>query len=110
MDLSALVGKKKEITIEDIFGSMYETDNIMLKTHIRNPLAITQGRVIAKWAEHNGCEDTAELWNLFIDTHLEAMVSDGRKGRIEFVEACKLIEQSSMMTTKEKLLGRGNKP
>lgn len=83
-----LFGGNDDVTGEQLLDRQHTADkDLMLKTDIKDPMAIVGMKFLASAAEHYGYTDIQELLDGAVDCYLQAMVSHKRQGRKEFRDA-----------------------
>jgi hypothetical protein len=104
-----LIGQLQEYSGDDIINflnSMYEDENIELKSDFKNPIAVSKGQLLADWLDIEGLSDSAELWRKFLNYHSRNMVSYKRGSRDEgFRAVSHILEKEENL--REKMLGGG---
>lgn len=76
-------------SIEKILANLMDSQNIELKTEINNVPAISVLKVLSNYFAEKGLKKSAAVLNKYIDNFLMYMVSSGRKGRLEIIDAVK---------------------
>lgn len=84
-----------EETTKELINSMFDPENIKLKTEIDKPHAITGLLTLAKRARRLGFEGVFLLLDGYIEDFLEVMVSHKRKSREEFVKMFTSIQENN---------------
>ena len=68
---------------ETILLEMMNKDNIVMKTEIHKPVALTKLEILADWIKSEGMRKPSKVIKNFDIKYLEHMVSFQRKGRTE---------------------------
>jgi len=88
---------------------MYSGDkNLNLKTDIKNPAVHSTLDLMAVYLNDIGVKDGAKYIKFYSRSLKEQMVSDNRKGRIEFKELMSAKLQNLFRSTSDRLMGRHN--
>ena len=94
-----------ENSMTDMLQLLFDDDNIELKTEMSNPYAIASLETLSRVSEGLGLEKTGGTLEKHLFSINKNMVSHQRKGRGEFVDAFKSLNQTMTpeLTIAEKL-------
>jgi hypothetical protein len=97
--------KGSDESVIQFLNTLFNSDNIELKTEITNPFAVATLRSIASYLEKEmGLDDCSDILSDWIIDYMKCMVSYQRKGRLEGIDGVKgLVEMSKRL--KERLTG-----
>ena len=102
--LEGLIQTQDE-TLEKILLKMIDEKGVPMKTHIKNPLALSKLELLAKVLRLEGAIDVADILDAFIQMYRVNMVSFDRKSRTEIISAIEGLKRDER-TLADKLISK----
>ena len=91
--------------MEKILLKMIDEKGVPMKTHIKNPLALSKLELLAKVLRLEGAIDVADILDAFIQMYRVNMVSFDRKSRTEIISAIEGLKRDER-TLADKLISK----
>jgi hypothetical protein len=73
--------------LAQLVASLMTTENIELKSEVKNPLNVVKLKTMGAWIEEQKVDGVQVVVDKFVDDYLRIMVSHRRQGRLEVVKA-----------------------
>jgi len=80
-------------SLEKILLKMIDENGVSMKTHIKNPLALTKLEILAEIFKQEGAKEIYDILSIFIRMYRINMVSYDRKSREEITRAIEGLER-----------------
>lgn len=106
MDFDEIFDNVENASFEQILNELLSTDNLDLKTEIKDPLALTRLKTYSDYWRSIGLVKTSDYLDNFILKYLTYMVSYQRQRSKEIVSAVSSIVEKSKPKMADRLLGR----
>lgn len=91
-EIAGLFEESREVDVKrQIVSELLSDENLDRKTELTIPLRWSCLKMIADTLERNELKRSALLLNNFITTSMKYLVSKGRKGRTEYIEALRAL-------------------